>query len=320
MTDPLRHLLSRLDHDLSPVVTAADVKRWPAGVPKAMIDAGLLREIEPATSIVYEGCDERCLITPELIENPEAGRVVGVYHCKRDGCGRITIEPDELRQWEPSFEGLASAVASAVDLGAAVAPVLPGRIYLLGTLPTGGGPLDVFLARGLAWDDARTAIESADRLQASSSPVVLVPARIPQTELWDGVRPMLLSIKEHASWNARSACLDFGGLPDALRSVRPRVREERWLTVTECARLIADDLPSLTLTQAKARVSRAAGSGRLVTNGKTRGARRIERTSFDAWRLEQRDRDMDVDDEATRATRSAARSRGQDRARGREYA
>jgi len=320
VTDPIRQLLSRLDHEVSPVVTCADLKRWPAGVAKAMIDAGLLREIEPATSIVYEGCDERCLITPELIENSETGQVVGVYYCKRDGCGRITIEPDELRQWEPSFEAIASAVASAVALGAAVAPVLPGRIHLLGTLPTGGGPLDVFLARGLAWDDARTVIESAGRLRASSSPVVLVPARIPQTESWDGLRPTVLSLAEHASWNARRASLDLGGLPDALRSIRPRVPEERWLTVTECARLIANDLPSLTFAQAKARVSRAAGSRRLVTNGKTRGARRIERTSFDAWRLGQRDRDMDIDDEATRATRSAARSRGQDRARGREYA
>ncbi|MBW7905316.1 MAG: hypothetical protein LC135_05240 [Phycisphaerae bacterium] len=287
---------------------------------KAMIDAGLLREIEPATSIVYEGCDERCLITPELIENSETGQVIGVYHCKRDGCGRITIEPDELRQWEPSFEAVASAVARAAELGASVAPVLLGRIYLLGTLPTGGGPLDVFLARGLAWDDARTAIESADRLRVSSSPVVLVAARIPPIELWDGLRPTVLSLAEHASWNARRASLALGGLPNALRSIRPRVPEERWLTVTECARLIANDLPSLTFAQAKARVSRAAGSGRLVTNGKTRGARRIERTSFDAWRLQQRDRDMDIDDDATRGTRSAARSRGRDRARGREYA
>ena len=260
MTDPLRHLLSRLDHEVSPVVTFADLKRWQAGVAKAMIHAGLLREIEPATSIVYEGCDERCLITPELIENPDTGRVVGVHYCKRDGCGRITVDPDELRQWEPSFEAVASTVARVVDLSGAVAPVLPGRIYLLGTLPTGGGPLDVFLARGLAWDDGRTAIENSDRLRSSSNPVVLGPACVPRAESWDGVRPTLLSLKEHASWNARRASLDLGGLPDALRSVRPRVPDERWLTVTECARLVANDLPSLTLGQAKARVSRAAAS------------------------------------------------------------
>lgn len=67
-----------------------------------------------------------------------------------------------------------------------------------------------------------------------------------------------------------------------------------WFTVTHAAELLMKDIPELTLEKAKSRVSKAAGEKKFVTNGKGR-ARRIETISFKAWRLDQRDRDLDSD-------------------------
>ena len=70
-----------------------------------------------------------------------------------------------------------------------------------------------------------------------------------------------------------------------------------WLTVTEAAELLMTDLPGLELEHAKARVSKAASVRKFTTNSRKGVARRIDRASFSAWRLEQRDRDLDAADE-----------------------
>lgn len=69
-----------------------------------------------------------------------------------------------------------------------------------------------------------------------------------------------------------------------------------WLTVTAAAALLRRDFPELTARQASARVSKAASTGKFITNGKRGTARRIDVVSFDAWRLQQRDRDLDAED------------------------
>lgn len=297
-------MLSRLDHEQEPVVTYADLKRWPPGVGGAMIGVGLLREIEPAASIVCDECEEGCVITPDLVENADSGQIIGVHYCKRDGYGRITIDPEELRQWEPSFEALASIMARQLDLSGAASAVVPNRIHLLGAMPTGTGPLDIFFARGLTWDDATSVIDRADRLMTSPRAAVVVLRDLPPPGLWQRIRPELVPLVEYASWNAAEARVDLGALPTALRSLRPPMPEEQWLTVTECAQLLMKDLLGTSLEQARAKVSRAANAGKFVTNSKQRHARRIERTSFDAWRLRQRDRDLDAEDDEDRFQRA----------------
>ena len=72
--------------------------------------------------------------------------------------------------------------------------------------------------------------------------------------------------------------------------------DSTWLTVTAAADLLRRDLPALNARQASARVSKAATAAKFVTNRKNGTARRIERVSFDAWRLKQRDRDLDAED------------------------
>ena len=85
----------------------------------------------------------------------------------------------------------------------------------------------------------------------------------------------------------------------ALETSPPLIAPDNWLTVTGAAQLLMKDIPGLTIERAKARVSSAARPDRaqFVTNGKGRLERRIEPVSFDAWRLKQRDADLDEEDD-----------------------
>lgn len=68
-----------------------------------------------------------------------------------------------------------------------------------------------------------------------------------------------------------------------------------WHTVTRAAEHLVHDLPGLTLRKARSRISTAAGREEFKFIG-VRKDRRIEPISFDAWRLKQRDRDLDEED------------------------
>jgi hypothetical protein len=72
-----------------------------------------------------------------------------------------------------------------------------------------------------------------------------------------------------------------------------------WHTATAAAKLLMRDIPDLNLAKARSRISTAAGKGEFKSYG-TRRDRRIEPTSFDAWRLKQRDRDLEQEDEEDR--------------------
>lgn len=90
------------------------------------------------------------------------------------------------------------------------------------------------------------------------------------------------------------AALDL--IVGVLRGIAKPREHRPWLTVTGAARLLLNDLDNIELLQARARISAAANRNAFSTNGKKGKARRIEPVSFDAWRLKQRDRDLDNED------------------------
>lgn len=296
-------ILRRADWIERAIFTHDDALGWTRRATAQLVELGLLREIARSDLVRCNDCSESCFVPAELTRDGRTGEMIGFYYCSHEyEGGPKTFDLEEFRRWEFCFDRFAALLAETLGLRA-VEPVVPHRVCLLGTLPTGGGPLDVFLACCLREKDAPSVIERAARLRASTAPVVLVWNRPPKRALWQDVRPTVLMISEHVTWNQAESRLDPGTLPDLLRSIRPPLREDDWLTVTDCARMLMKDLPHIELDRAKARVSRAANAGKFTTNGKKRDARRIDRTSFDAWRLEQRDRDLDEEDRGDRSER-----------------
>lgn len=310
----LEEMLSRTEIVGATIYRADEVARWPPATHKWLLELGLLREIERARTVWCNGCGDGCIVQPDLDVDPKTGKLRGYYFCRDpENGGPVTFDEDEFRRFEFQPEALARMVAEAIGAQGAVTAVVPGRVYLLGTLPTGGGPLEVFLASGMRLPDAPSVLEHAERLRASAAPVVIVTQDPPPAIPWPGARLTVLSLAELAKWDEAGMSVDFTALMNVLRTLRPPVADEAWLTVKECALLLMKDLPYLDLDHAKARVSKAANVGKFATNGKRRQGRRIDRTSFDAWRLEQRNRDLDVEDDAGRFERVARPRRRQQR-------
>ncbi len=290
----LRRILWRLDHLPEPALTFEDVRRWPAGLLDRFVELGIVRKGRLARSTIYYDCPDHCAIDLNLTEHPRTGKMVSLHRCRHDECGGlVVVDAEHFQLWDLVFEGLARVVSEQLDLHGKFESLVADRVVLLGTTFTGGGPLDVFMARALQEPDAATLFEKAPRLAASASAVVIVAEAPPAPGLWPDARPTVLALAEHLSWNEEQRRIDVDALRKALSSIRAPVPKDRWLTVKACAGLLTNDLPYLDLKRAAARVSKAAGAGKFVTNGKRGKARRIERMSFDAWRLEQRDRDLD---------------------------
>jgi CheY-like chemotaxis protein len=93
------------------------------------------------------------------------------------------------------------------------------------------------------------------------------------------------------------------GTPHA-RALAPKADQDgdaaddksQWLTVTQAAELLMHDVPAVDLAKARSRISTAAGRKEFNFAG-VRKDRRIEPHTFASWRLRQRDRDLDEEED-----------------------
>lgn len=80
------------------------------------------------------------------------------------------------------------------------------------------------------------------------------------------------------------------------RAGRAQIRNGRWLTATQAARLHMNDVDGLTLDAARMAVRRGAEHNEFTSQGAGR-ERRIDPVTFDAWRLRRRELDLARDNE-----------------------
>jgi hypothetical protein len=113
----------------------------------------------------------------------------------------------------------------------------------------------------------------------------------------DSIAHLRASVGDWADACSALADLIADSKTEKERAGRPPVPQKDMLPVKICGELLLRDVSGITLKKAMARVSDAGNKGKFLTNGKKGRERRIERVSFEAWRLEQRDRDLDADDE-----------------------
>ncbi|MGE0482396.1 MAG: hypothetical protein AB7Q17_18205 [Phycisphaerae bacterium] len=95
------------------------------------------------------------------------------------------------------------------------------------------------------------------------------------------------------------ASLDLGALGTA--ALNPAEPPQPWVSIADAARQLLDDVDGLTIDAARMRVRAAidAENPPLVARGSGRDTR-IEPRSLAAWRLGQRERDLDLEPRRTR--------------------
>lgn len=236
----LDSLLTRTEMEDCNIYRADEVARWPRATHKRLLELGLLREIERATAIWCNQCldDGECIVEPEIEVDPKTGEVRGYWLCHT---GPVNFTADEFRRYEFQLCRLAQMVAEALGTQGTVTEVVPQRVYLLGVLPTGGGPLELFLAGGVRLPDAQEVLARAHRLHASPAPVLIVTEHLPKAYPWRDFRPTMLVLSELAKWIEADLTIDFSALVNTVGTLRPPAQMD--------TRQPAPDAPVLTRTE-----------------------------------------------------------------------
>lgn len=298
LNSALREVLQRAElGGRAEVFSRRETLRWPPGALAALLGSGILLPEDRAEEIEYGGCERGCTITADFSPTAVRGGAKCLHRCIH-GCGLVEVAPEEFNRWRFDLLGLARAVAVATRASGTPAVDTPSRLAVVGTVGAKGSVRELFIGVGLGRDDAQTTLRHADRLRASAAPLVLCAGRVPDPQVWHGMRPATALLTEHAQLGPGGLVLDIQ--PLLLMATQPHAgsRSTEWITVGEGAKRLHKDLKSLKLGAANTRVSRAADAGEIKNNGERGAARRIDAVSFDAWRLKQRDADMDRDDPA----------------------
>lgn len=96
----MKQLAERLRTYDSEIITADEVADWPEGKLDELVSEGILNEIQHASGVVCDQCQENCPIEPDRRTIPKIGKAVGVFVCTRNpDIGRIEVDLNRLRQW-----------------------------------------------------------------------------------------------------------------------------------------------------------------------------------------------------------------------------
>jgi hypothetical protein len=192
MRDWLPVVLNRSDAQ-EPRFSGDEVATCPDGVWERLTACGLVREVENASSVVCDACAHRHVEEVVIIRSP--WRRIPRFYIRCPEYGRILVLKKRLQQWEVDFGGLARGLARAMDLAGDMEEVSPGRIWFLGRTTLAVRSRDLFLARGLTWEDAREVLDKSFRLQAARSALVFVSGEVPPVAIWDDDAPPVVPVK-----------------------------------------------------------------------------------------------------------------------------
>ena len=192
---------------------AAEVSRWPAGVLEAFLRFGLLAAAEAAEAVVCDACGFDHVEPVQWAGAPGSARRPFIS-CS--SIGAVSVDPASLRRWAVRLPALAAAVASAVGAAGPVVERVPGRVWKLGPLRTGGRVWAASLAVGLTRPDAAAVVEAAPELRAPNA-LVFVPFTVPAATVWSPDRaPALVPLGDLLAVGPNGLTADRGALAGAL--------------------------------------------------------------------------------------------------------
>jgi len=221
------------------------------GVAKRLTGFGLIRQAENAGSVVCDACAGGHVEEVTLIKSPRGTPVRAHIHCPEHG--RVRVKLERLKQWEVDFTGLAGAVARALELAGDVEELVLGRIWFLGKATIAAKSRELFLARGLMWQDARDVLGASVRLNAAKSAIVFAAGEVPPEEIWNGDAPPVVALKTVAAFGKDGLTVDRGHLEALLSTGRKKSPSVPFASFPTPAGTTWSDV-RLTVTEAELRV------------------------------------------------------------------
>jgi hypothetical protein len=102
--------------DSAALVNEQELADWPQDVVAALKAQGLLRKARDASSAVCPGCEQQCLMPVNTVKDETSRRGSFVVCDKRSDINRVTIPPEQLRQWRSDAETVRGFVAETLSL------------------------------------------------------------------------------------------------------------------------------------------------------------------------------------------------------------
>lgn len=209
MTDAFKYLCLLMDMD-NPTISVYEASMWPGDGFEKMLVMGFLQHTENALSVTCPDCFDH---HEEVICSQYPGGIFRWFIACPD-CGRVRLEPKDLRQWGINRGAVAQAIANSLSLAGKCTEIALGHVWRLGRWKLPDGTRDVLFVVGLTSPDGsslRRAITSAHR------PVVLVPHQVPPGEFWVGKAPPLISLHDAAEIADDQIVLDPHYVLDVVR-------------------------------------------------------------------------------------------------------
>lgn len=219
MNDILATIWERADAR-EPRFSGDEVAAWDDGLIGRLEASELIRQVESATSVVCDACAEEHTEEVTYIESPHRSPVRAYIPCPENG--RVNVPLERLRQWEVDFGGIAAVLNGVLELAGGVEEVVPGQIWFLGKATVAARSRELFLARGLTWEDARGVLGASARFNAARSAIVLVAGDVPPEDVWSGNAPPVVALKTIVEWTGRGIAIDRGHLESLLSTGRKK--------------------------------------------------------------------------------------------------
>lgn len=220
--------------------TADELASWPVGRERLLTELRLIRRYDNATTVVCDACHDGHAEEVVCVQSPEGTPVRAYIWCPH--AGRVCVPLDRLKQWRVDFDGLAGAVADALELAGNVEEVVSGRVWLLGKATIAGKSRECFLTRGLAWEDARTIFGGCVPLNAAQSALIFSADEVPPTNIWNADAPPVVALKSVVELGETGFSVDRGHLEALLSTGRKKAPATPLVSFPTPADLTWDDV------------------------------------------------------------------------------
>jgi hypothetical protein len=191
--DELLRLLLAAADDTDRVFDHSETDAWPTGALDAFSRLGLLRRAQTGLTAPCPNCTQPHFEPVIVVEEP--GRQDRYFIWCPESM-RVEVPPEMCQGWEIDPQGIAQAVACAMDLKGSPKALVPDRLWRLGRIPWEGKTREVLFARRLGDPDGASV---AAHVGAGGRSIVLVPFHVPDERIWPERVPAVVALSHVAA-------------------------------------------------------------------------------------------------------------------------
>jgi hypothetical protein len=213
-TDLLGVILTAVDDD-GRVFDHAEVALWPPGSLERFCHLNLIRRGPGGLHAPCPNCTDGHIEPVTIRPGPDGTKRFYIW-CPESM--RVEVRPEMCNGWQIDPAGLAAVLAVVLGLKGKPKPVVADRLWRLGRAPWPPGSSntrEIVFARRMQDDDAPAV---AAHVGAGGRAIVLVPRYVPDTRVWPGPVPAVISLSEVMTWDDDQPVLDVVAMADAVEA------------------------------------------------------------------------------------------------------